>query len=65
MGLTSRYLIGNATTVNATITNGTNIIQGTVTYGPTTSKETEYAEKFLGEYLSGISTISASSNLRE
>jgi hypothetical protein len=49
-----RYLIGNATAVNATVTNGTNIIQGTVVYAPLSPQETKYAEKFLGEYLSGI-----------
>ena len=52
-----RHLIGNATAVNATLTNGTNIIQGTVIYAPSSPQETKFAEKFLGDYLSGTYSI--------
>lgn len=49
-----RHLIGNATAINATVSNGTNKISGIVTYAPSTAADIPYAEKFLGEYLSGI-----------
>jgi hypothetical protein len=51
-----RHLIGNATALNTTITNGTNKISGIVAYGPA-ARDIIYGEKFLAEYLSGTPSL--------
>ena len=48
-----RHLIGNATTINATVSKGLNEINGIVTYAPYLAEDIPFGEEFLGEYLSG------------